>query len=224
MLEIKGIRFEVEITRKRIKNMYLRVNGDKLMVSAPYLMPEWRIYRFLEEKRDWIYKAYEKSSQKQKRSLIYREGDVFYLYGKPFKLIRINGKKNVEIDDDTIVLTYKEDSTEDIRFLYKYLDKYLLKQAEVFFNQYQYILEDYGYHQIPEISCRVMSSKWGVCYTRKNKIVISSYLIHYPLDCLEYIVLHELTHFIIPNHSRRFYDIIERNMPEYKTSQKKLKQ
>ena len=203
--------------------MYLRVNGEKLMVSAPFLMPEWRIYRFLEGKRDWIYKAYQKSLQKQKRSLIYREGDVFYLYGKPYKLIRKNGKKNVEIDEDTIVLIYKEDSTEDIRFLYKYLDKYLLKQAEVYYERYRSILDDYGYHQIPELSCRVMSSKWGVCYTRKNKIVISSYLIHYPLDCLEYIVLHELTHFIIPNHSRRFYDIIERNMPDYKTSLKKLK-
>ena len=223
MLEIKGVRFEVEITCKRIKNMYLRVNGEKLMVSAPFLMPEWRIYRFLEEKRDWIYRAYEKSLQKQKKSLIYKEGDVFYLYGKPYKLIRKNGKKNVEIDEDAIILTYKEDSTEDIRYLYKHLDKYLLKQAEIFFNQYKYILDDYGYHQIPELNCRIMSSKWGVCYTRKNKIVISSYLIHYPLDCLEYIVLHELTHFIIPNHSRRFYDIIERNMPDYKTSQKKLK-
>ena len=223
MLEIKGVRFEVEITRKRIKNMYLRVNGEKLSVSAPLLMPEWKIYRFLEEKRDWIYRSYEKSLQKQKRSLIYREGDVFYLYGKPYKLIRRNGKKNVEIDDDTIILTYKEDSSEDIRYLYKYLDKYLLKQAEICFEHYRYILEDYGYHQVPELSCRLMSSKWGVCYTRKNKIVISSYLIHYPLDCLEYIVLHELTHFIIPNHSRRFYDIIERNMPDYKTSLKKLK-
>ena len=223
MLEIKGVRFEVEITRKRIKNMYLRVNGNRLTVSAPFLMPEWRIYRFLEEKRDWIYRSYEKSLQKQKRSLIYREGEVFYLYGKPYRLIRRNGKKNVEIDEDAIILTYKEDSEEDIRFLYKYLDKNLLKQAKIFFERYRFILDDYGYHQIPELSCRVMSSKWGVCYTRKNKIVISSYLIHYPLDCLEYIVLHELTHFIIPNHSRRFYDIIERNMPDYKTSLKKLK-
>ena len=64
MLEIKGVRFEVEITRKRIKNMYLRVNGEKLSVSAPLLMPEWRIYRFLEEKREWIYRSYEKSDRK----------------------------------------------------------------------------------------------------------------------------------------------------------------
>ena len=224
MLEIKGIRFEVEITRKRIRNMYLRIKENHLLVSAPAGMPEWQIYRFLEEKRDWILRAYERSLQKQKRSLIYQEGDVFYVYGKPFHLIRKNGKKNVEIVDDSIVLTYKEDSNEDIRFLYKSLDRYLLKQAETFLSRFLFILDDYGYHQIPELNCRLMSSKWVVCHTRKNKIVISSYLIHYPLDCLEYIILHELTHFIIPNHSRRFYDIIERYMPGYKSVVKKLKQ
>ena len=173
MLEIKGIRFEVEITRKKIKNMYLRVNGDHLMVSAPVGIPEWKIYRFLEEKRDWIYRSYERSLQKQKRSLIYQGGDSFYVYGKAYVLIRKNGKKNVEIDDSSIILTYKEGSAEDIRFLYKFMDKYLLKQAEAILSRFQFILDDYGYRQIPELACRVMSSKWGVCYTRKNKIVIS---------------------------------------------------
>ena len=224
MLEIKGIRFEVEITRKNIRNMYLRVNRGRLLVSAPAGMPEWRIYRFLEEKRDWIYRTYERSVEKQKKSLIYRGGDVFYVYGQPFSLIRKAGKKNVELGDGSIVLTYKEDSDSDIRFLYKSLDKELLKQAENILSRFRFILDDYGYHQNPELGCRVMSSRWGVCYTRKNRIVISSYLIHYSLDCLEYIILHELTHFIIPNHSRRFYDIIERYMPDYRTVVRKLKQ
>ena len=68
-----------------------------------------------------------------------------------------------------------------------------------------------------------MSSKWGVCYTRKNLINISSYLIHYPFECLEYIIVHEMTHFIIPNHSKRFYEIVANNMPNHKQVADKLK-
>ena len=84
-------------------------------------------------------------------------------------------------------------------------------------------LKDYGYNQIPKIKCKIMSSKWGVCFTRKNLINISSYLIHYPFECLEYIMVHEMTHFLIPNHSKRFYEIVSNNMPNYKVASDKLK-
>jgi len=73
------------------------------------------------------------------------------------------------------------------------------------------------------LKARIMSSKWGVCYTRKNQITVSSYLINYPLKALEYIVIHELVHFIIPNHSKRFYEIIANNMPDYKIANDALK-
>ncbi|MBQ1625320.1 MAG: M48 family metallopeptidase, partial [Erysipelotrichaceae bacterium] len=57
----------------------------------------------------------------------------------------------------------------------------------------------------------------------KNSITISSYLIHYPLYCLEYIMVHEMTHFIVPNHSKRFYEVVVNNMPDYKRAVKRLK-
>ena len=90
-------------------------------------------------------------------------------------------------------------------------------------NQYMPMLENYGYNLYPVLNAKILKSKWGVCYTRNNKINISSYLIHYPLDCLEYIMIHEMTHFIIPNHSKRFYEIIKNNMPNYKEVEKKLR-
>ena len=78
--------------------------------------------------------------------------------------------------------------------------------------------------EVPELKCRIMTSKWGVCYTRKNKITVSSYLIHYPLQCLEYIMVHEMTHFIVPNHSKRFYEVVANHMPDYKSASNRLKQ
>ncbi|MBQ6149326.1 MAG: M48 family metallopeptidase, partial [Oscillospiraceae bacterium] len=85
------------------------------------------------------------------------------------------------------------------------------------------LLEEYGYEQMPELKARIMTSRWGVCYTRKNSICISSYLIHYPEECLEYIMIHEMTHFIVPNHSKRFYRIVSSRMPDYKKALEKLK-
>jgi predicted metal-dependent hydrolase len=125
---------------------------------------------------------------------------------------------------ETIVLTYKDSDPDKIlHFLYKHLDRYLLEEAKPYAEKYQDMLRDYGYTEIPSFKARIMKSKWGVCYTKKNSITISSYLIHYPLYCLEYIMVHEMTHFIVPNHSKRFYEVVVNNMPDYKRAVKRLK-
>ncbi|MBR5754345.1 MAG: DUF45 domain-containing protein [Erysipelotrichaceae bacterium] len=224
MVEIKGVVFNVEITRKKIKNMYLRLDGNTIKASVPVRMPEYEVYRFIESRKPWIYRAYDSQAYKLRTSMIYRGGDVFYVYGSPYRLVRSVGKKGFSIRDNVIYLSYKDDSEDGIKYLYKQFDRQLLQRAETLVDKYrESILIDYGYELRPELQAKIMKSRWGVCYMKKNRINISSYLIHYPLDCLEYIVVHEMTHFIIPNHSKRFYQIVGNNMPGYKDIVKKLR-
>ena len=154
---------------------------------------------------------------------MYKGGDIFYIFGEPYELRKSIGKKKLDIVGKVIYLSYKDDSDEYVNFIYKQLDKKLLALGEDFRDRYLHILSAYGYEKVPDMGCRIMKSKWGVCYIRKNKINLSSYLIHYPLDCLEYVVIHELVHFIVPNHSKRFYEIVSSNMPNYKEVKKKMK-
>ena len=223
MVEIRGIRFEVEINRKKIRNLYLRLDGNRIIASVPLRMADYEVYRFIDKKRDWIYKTYNYQEYKNRVSNLYRGGEYFYIFDKPYRLIRLEGKKNVKIREDEIVLTYQDQSDQGIRYLYKYLDKMLLKKAEAYLDAYLPFLQDYGYQQLPQLKCRIMTSRWGVCHTRQNSITISSYLIHYPEKCLEYIMIHEMVHFIVPNHSRRFYELVSLNMPDYKTAVERLK-
>ena len=223
MVVIKGIEFEVNITHKRIKNLYLRLDGKTIMASAPLYMPDYEVYRFIDSKRNWIYRAYDQMTYKQRTTHMYHGGDVFYIFSTPFKLIRSIGKKDISIRENCIYLSYPDDSEDGIKYLYKHMDKILLNKAKDYLDKHLPFLSDYGYKQIPSLKCRIMTSKWGVCYTRSNKITIISYLIHYPFECLEYIIVHELTHFIIPNHSKRFYDIVANNMPDYKRASDLLK-
>ncbi len=224
MIEIQGIRFNVDIKRKKIKNMYLRLEDTTIRASVPFLMPEYKVYQFIEKKRDWVYKAYLHSQNRARNSYMYRGGNEFCIFGERYRLVRTIGRSKVEIEDKTINLVYKDDSENGISYLYKHLDRLLLKKTMEFFEKYRHMLTDYGYMQIPEFKTRIMKSKWGVCYTQRNKIGISSYLIHFPMECLEYIVVHELTHFIVPNHSKRFYEIVKANMPSYPEANSKLRQ
>ena len=223
MVEVKGINFEVIIEKKHIKNIYLRLEGNVIHASCPYYVPNYEVYKFIESKKNWIYKVYIYNMNKPKNIYLYRGGDIFYIFGEEYKIIRSIGKLNVSINDSTIYFSYKDDSAESIKALYKQLDKVLLNKAKDYFEAHRTMLSDYGYIDIPEIKARIMTSKWGVCYTKNNKITINSYLIHYPFDCLEYIMVHEMTHFIIPNHSKRFYEIVSNNMPNYKEADSKLK-
>lgn len=223
MVEIKGIRFNVVITKKKIKNIYLKLDGDTIEASCPYYVPQYEVYKFIESKSNWIYKVYMYNSNRPKNILMYRGGDTFYIFGKEYKLVRFIGRKKVSIEGDTIYFTYKDDGFDGIKALYKYLDSMLINKAKEYFEMHRNMLVDYGYIDMPNINSRMMTSKWGVCYTRNNKITINSYLIHYPLICLEYIMVHEMTHFIIPNHSKRFYEIVSNNMPNYKDANELLR-
>ncbi|MFZ4076713.1 MAG: M48 family metallopeptidase [Legionellaceae bacterium] len=69
---------------------------------------------------------------------------------------------------------------------------------------------------------RSMTTRWGSCNTLKKRITINLNLIHKPLPCLEYVIVHELIHLIIPNHSQRFYSLMEHFMPEWKIIKKQL--
>ena len=99
----------------------------------------------------------------------------------------------------------------------------LLKDIIECQDKYLKILKDYGYQNQPVYKFRVMKSKWGVCYTRKNTVTINPMLIHFDKRYLEGVLWHELLHFIIPNHSKRFHEVLEYHMKDYKELMKGLK-
>ena len=60
-----------------------------------------------------------------------------------------------------------------------------------------------------------MTSRWGSCQIKKNTITLNRRLIETPMECIEYVVVHEFTHFLQPNHSRKFYDLLAVFMPDW---------
>ncbi|SHI86955.1 M48 family metallopeptidase [Parasporobacterium paucivorans] len=68
----------------------------------------------------------------------------------------------------------------------------------------------------PIIKTRKMTSRWGSCHPYKGMIILNNKLLEAPIECIEYVVLHEFAHFLHPNHSRQFYDFVEGHMPDWK--------
>ncbi len=74
----------------------------------------------------------------------------------------------------------------------------------------------------PEIKFRKMTSQWGNCRKEKGILTFNTYLMFAPLECVEYVVLHEFTHFLHPDHSKNFYEELSKVCPDWKIYRKKL--
>ena len=76
----------------------------------------------------------------------------------------------------------------------------------------------------PVIKFRKMVSRWGSCHPGKGILTFNTNLMYAPYECVEYVVLHEFTHFLVPNHSDKFYEELSKVCPEWKEYRKKLKE
>ena len=76
---------------------------------------------------------------------------------------------------------------------------------------------------LPSLRIRKMTTRWGVCNIKTHIITLNYNLYKYNLECLDYVVVHELSHLIHPNHSASFWNIVEKYCPNYKLIRKTLK-
>lgn len=74
----------------------------------------------------------------------------------------------------------------------------------------------------PKVRIRTMKSCWGSCLVNKGIITLNRKLLMKPRECIEYVVVHELCHFVHPNHSKQFYGFMEQFMPDWKERKRRL--
>lgn len=77
--------------------------------------------------------------------------------------------------------------------------------------------------KMPILKVRMMKTRWGVCAIDKRTITLNMRLAVKPREALEYVVLHEYAHFVVPNHGAEFHALMARMMPDYKARRKLLK-
>lgn len=83
------------------------------------------------------------------------------------------------------------------------------------------IFKEYGV-AYPVIKFRTMKTMWGNCRPQRGIITLNRRLADVPRECAEYVVLHEFAHFIYPNHSKQFYELVEKYMPDWREHRKRL--
>lgn len=225
----EGIVIEYKLTRKKVKNVNLRIKPDgSILISANNTVPVGYIDDFVRMKRDFIIRALERFEENRKYTTPlprqYVSGESFDLLGKSLQLkVTEEKKEGVSTDGVLIFLTVKDKDNQKRKE--KLINDWLKNlQRETFEQICSEIYQIFKKYDVPytQLKIRNMTSRWGSCQTKRGIITLNSRLIEKPRSCIEYVVLHEFAHFIHPNHSRKFYDFVEMLMPDWKERKKEL--
>lgn len=214
-----GLRMEYEYTPKDIKNINIRVTKNgQINVSAPFNTKPKLVDDFVEKKAEWIFRKmadFEKARESMPDDGFY-DGKSAFILGDEYTIKLERGKKfAVEINDRDIVV-FSRYGDENIKS--KYLDWLAGISKPVFDESLTRMLilaKDYKIER-PEIYIRNMTSRWGSCNTVKYRIGLNVQLIKKDIKCIDQVVLHELAHFVSPDHSKGFYRVLDRLMPDWK--------
>lgn len=211
-LKIDDNIYEIGITRKLgNRNTYLRVKEDlKIYVTTNTFVTNKEIEKTILNNKDSIVKMIEKMTKKVKKK------EEFYYLGKKYDAIRTSSD-GIVLGREKVFINKEITSTD--------VDKWYKKEATKLFQErldlcYENFTKKIPY---PSLTIRKMTTRWGVCNTKEKRVTLNLELMKKPIYCLDYVIMHELSHLIHPNHSKDFWLLVEENCKDYKEIRKIMK-
>ena len=210
------------LERKTVKNLNLRIRKDgNVFVSANNDVPLEEIDEFVRSKSDYVLasvKKFEEMAQCRPQPKQYVSGESFYIQGRALRLKVSNADKD-RVNTDGVYIFLEVKDPDDFDRKHKLISRFLNRQCKLVFeeviDELYPAFKKYGVDK-PMLKIRDMETRWGSCLAKKGIITLNKRLLEAPRNCIEYVVMHELCHFIQPNHSKHFYSFLTMLMPDWK--------
>lgn len=222
----KAINYTLE--RKPVKNINLRIKADQsVFVSAPKDVAARLVDAFVIEKSAYIVRAIKRFKDKKRFETLdnsFVDGESVKLFGRNMRLkIKTASKNAVESDESYVTLFVKDSKNVEMkkRLLDTWLRKKCMEEVTAICKKVYPKVKKYGI-EFPEIQMREMVSRWGSCSPKKGFVTFNTALVTMPVSCIEYVVTHEFTHFLYPNHSKKFYEQLATFMPDWEERKRRL--
>ncbi len=201
--------YDVVIERKNNKNTYIKIKDDLTILVTTNLFASKRdIVHMLDREYDYLAQTIKKVQRRKKKE------DEFYYLGRKYDIIMV-GFDDIEISDNKIFCSSESK-----------LNKWLKERMSLIFKERLKVCYDMFDEDIPFpiLKIRSMKTRWGVCNKRDNSVTLNSKLIRYDIHEIDYVIIHELSHFVHFDHSKAFWETVGTYMPDYKRAVKILKE
>lgn len=215
------------VPRNRVSSrIMIKVHPDcRIVVYAPAQTPVDDVHDAVKKKARWIYTQL-KGFRVQLEHLTprrYCSGESHYYLGKQYllKIVESPGEKQqVKLLRGRIEVKTREQSEQQVkRLLY---DWYKDRARVVFSRQLDAMLEQTLWvSEPPDIRLLAMKTQWGGC-SPSGALTFNPHLVKAPRECIDYVILHELCHIAEHNHSKRFYRLMSRIMPNWEPVKERL--
>ena len=209
-LLINGTEYEVVVEKKLgNRNTYIRVKNDlKIYITTNTFTSNKEIEKTIIKNQKSIIRMIDKMATRKKNS----EG--FLYLGKKYDVI-YTSNEGILLGESKVFVNRDTD-----------LDKWYRKEAERVFQEHLDACYNRYTRKIPypSLTIRKMTTRWGVCNTRSKRVTLNLELIKRPIECLDYVIMHELSHLIHGNHSKDFWALVEENCKDYKKIKRILKE
>lgn len=224
--------FSYKIRRsQRVVNARIVVKPGCVEVVAPANIPEQRLHHFVQTKRQWIIRSIAKMNPSIVQTegfapRIYQTGEALAYLGRRYPITLIPSKlKRAKVEFDEGYRVYVPEATEpdgQQKNIKEAVIRWMKKQTKT---HVEHFVATHAHRQqlFPRsILVKTQKSRWGSCGIH-NDINLNWLLIMAPNEVLEYVVVHELCHIKIKNHSSQFWSLVGEHLPDYQQRRQWLK-
>lgn len=220
IIEIDGL--SIEISKKKIKNMNLRIYppDGSVKVSAPISFSNELIMQHIQAKSSWIHEQRERiRTRSAYKEELWQTGATIPFKGTNYLLIleEQHGPSQIRISGELIHFYTPPNATQAQKQIL--LDRWYKREMEALIPGLLHYWEPIIQVKAAEWGIKKMKTRWGSCNTRAHRIWLNLNLIKKPLVCLEYVLVHELVHLLEASHNKRFYSLMTQFMPQWREHQ-----
>lgn len=211
LLRVNGL--ILKVTRKKIRNLYIRVACGEIRISAPFFLSDERVASFARARLAWIKEKLAASPAPARLE----DGAPIPVWGRRVPLaLHPFAKVNAVKSDSGRLHVYCKESAEKATIetlIAEWHKKILREPAGRLLEMWRERMEISG----PlELQIRKMRSRWGACMPVKRKITLNSALARHSPSCLEFVIVHELSHLLVPNHGPEFIRTLDLWLPDWR--------
>jgi len=213
----RHIDYRIRHTNRKTLRLTVTPKGE-LNVVAPLGAKPDHVVRLVDRKAAWVFR---KLRQVQDFHPLptphqYLSGETFLYLGRQYRLkVHVGPHNPAKLKGKFLHVTVPDKN--DTKAVEASVWRWYRKRAENVFPRYlDQALVIARRHDIPEpsLTIRRMTTRWGSC-TSKGRVTLNLYLIQTPAHCIEYVIMHELCHLKHLNHSKAFYSLLTRCMPDW---------
>lgn len=220
------ISFERIVRTNASDAILIKVHPDcRVVVSAPEQVEDLEVLKAVQKRSRWVYQQLREFRQQLEfiTPRQYISGESHYYLGKQYQLKvleDVHQLQGVKLLRGKLEVSVRHKSAEKVQHLLE--DWYKTRAKNVFARRLDHVLERALWvAERPSFRILTMQTQWGSC-SPKGLLTLNPYLVKAPVQCIDYVILHELCHLAEHNHSARFYQLMTQVIPDWEKTKKQL--